>query len=306
MKSAVRKKFLVPIIKLPEKRTWRPWGAIECDSVIVNAHNLLSGTGLMTNKLFERVKEAGGLHDYIGFDGKVILSSIMPDKTIFGLTPERYAELIKVCKPDFYFTPDAETYLGFTNLSELEIARIEKEFLYILDSCPESIPIGLVKGSNLEQVRSHADFLSSKGVDYFVFHVGDYLCRGTMNSSSTARFFAREISCRGCRFMVYGVGSRKQIRLFSFADEFATQSHYVQAFYGKRLENGRPVKIRHEVTRADIMQNLVDVQKNVEKVEPTGLIFKWLFPIENNSVMPKEKLLLNQKSLIIKRDACVA
>ena len=60
-----------------------------CDALIIRLEKLLGD-----KELLRRV-EAKGIHDFLGFDGRVITSSVMPDELLGSLTSERYVELLK-------------------------------------------------------------------------------------------------------------------------------------------------------------------------------------------------------------------
>lgn len=64
--------------------------------------------------------------------------------------------------------------------------------------------------------------------------------------------------------IIYGVGSRRHINALGFADGFATQSHYIKAFYGYKYEGARWVRARRRViTRDLIMHNLSAIDRIV-------------------------------------------
>ena len=151
---------------------------MDCFGVVIKAQQLLSTDGKRTNKNYDQILSTGGIHSFLGYEGVVILSSIMRDKAIYGFSTEAYAEMIDALRPDFYLTPDGETYLGEPELSSLEIDRIVSDSKLLIRSCPYSHPIGLIKGCSLRQIESHTSQLLDLGIFRFVFHAGEYLCRG--------------------------------------------------------------------------------------------------------------------------------
>jgi len=130
------KRQLIPVIKLSEPKTFRPWEKVDCFGVVIKTQHLLSVDGKRTNKIFDKIQSAGGIHSYIGYEGIVILSSIMPDKTIYGFSVNAYAAMIDALRPDFYLTPDGETYLDEPEISALEIDRIVKDTEFLIEACP--------------------------------------------------------------------------------------------------------------------------------------------------------------------------
>jgi len=202
----------------------------------------------------------------------------MRDQTIGGFTPEAYAEMIQELEPDYYTTPDGETYFGEVHLSEYEINRTLKETDYLLRSCPKSTPLGLVKGCKLSQIEKHADSLGAMGISMFVFHAGDFICRGTNSAISRAKLFARAISKRVPRLIVYGAGSADHFLRFNFADGFITQSHFVNAFYGQKLVGGRWRHFNGTATQEVIMQNLLALEDTLLSLRCQGGLLPWLEP----------------------------
>jgi len=249
-------KFLLPVIKLHEKRTHPPWGDCHFPGLIVKLEDLITENGKRTNNLFTKIENAGGLHDYLDFSGKIVLSSIMPDKAIAGLPLEKHAEIINSLVPDYHITPDGETYLNEKALSDYEIKRMLKWTNYLIINCPEVTPIGLVKGSCLSQIDDHIDGLSDEGIELFAFHAGDYLFRSNNKSLQKAKLFYSEIRKKVPWLMVYGVGSDKYFRIFFDANCYATQSHFIQAFHGQEIDESGVTFDSNLESRDLIIKNL--------------------------------------------------
>jgi len=249
-------KSVYPIIKLGERTTYNPERHIDCPAVIIKAQPLVSKDGRSTTKMFRQICDEGGIHSHLDYDGDVILSPIMPDRAVAGLTDEMYAELIDVTGVNSYLTPDGETYLGETAHSASEVFRILDQTEALLKLCPKYTPVGLVKGCTLEQVRYHAASLQSLGIGRYCIHMGDFF-RGPRATLSVGMRFASAIRAIVPELIIYGIGSRRHINALRFADGFATQSHYVKAFYGYKYERARWVRARgHVITRDMIMHNL--------------------------------------------------
>lgn len=261
--STTARKPVYPIIKLGEKTTYNPERYIDCPAVIIKAQPLISKDGRSTTPLFRQICDEGGIHNHLDFEGYVILSSIMPDRAIAGLTGELYAEVIDATGVNSYITPDGETYLGETVLSAYEVFRILDQTEVLLELCPAITPVGLVKGCTPEQIRYHATSLQGLGVERYCFHMGDFF-RSSHATINVGMKFASTIRAIVPELIIYGVGSRRHINALSFADGFATQSHYVKAFYGYKYEGARWVRARRRViTRDLIMHNLSAIDRIV-------------------------------------------
>ena len=261
--SECKYKFLSPVEKLGEPKTYEPWEFSTCAAVTVRLKDILNKSGKSERPIYKEIQKAGGIHAYIGFDGNVILTSIMEDQTIWGFTQERYANIIDTLKPDYYITGDGETYNNEPNLSgSVEIPRMIEEARYLLNNVKHSKPIGLVKGCTAEQIGEHADSLVKLGINDLVFHTGDFLARGSDTEVAKAREYTREIRKRAKGLLLYGIGL--QIPDFFVADGFITQNHYVNALsYGQRLVGMKWAKGEDTNNRETIMGNLKELDKLV-------------------------------------------
>jgi hypothetical protein len=256
--------------------TYAPWIEIDCSGVVIKAQDLLTPSGKTTNKYFDLIKNAGGIHEFLGFDGEVLLSSIMPDKMIYGFSIEAHVDMIDTLQPDYYYTPDGETYLTEEWLSQLEINRIFSGSELLFSSFPHIKPIGLVKGCTHQMIDDHTNRLLSSGVSHFVFHAGDYLCQGSSLVVGQAINFANLIHRKVPWLAINGVGAMSTLKNFSFADGFVTQSHYVNAFYGKFCDASRKDDGEKRVSRADIMNNLRNIQRNISAIQLQKCLSDWI------------------------------
>ncbi len=254
-------KFLSPVEKLGEAKTHAPWEACACPALTVRLMDIINESGKSEKPIFKKIVEKGGIHAFLGFDGNIILSSIMPDKAIYGMTPERHAELINAIKPNYYFTPDGETYTDETNLAgKVEIPRMLVESKVLLDKVKQAEPIGLVKGSTLEQIKSHTASLAKMGIKDFVFHTADFLDGGSTSEIDKAKTFTREIRRQARVLLLYGIGIN--FKNFWWADGFITQSHYTSAFWGREMTDDGWVKNGNETdNRKTIMANLEKLEE---------------------------------------------
>ena len=262
-------KFLSPVEKLSEPKTHAPWEKSTCPAVTVRLKDILNESGKSCRPVFNEIKKAGSIHAHLGFEGNVILSSVMPDKMIDGFTKERFAEIVDELKPNYWMTSDGETYNKEPNLSEVEINRMMDETKYMLDNAGKSKAIGLVKGCNPEQIGKHIDMLGDFGIEDLVFHTGDFLARGSNEETTKAREYTRQIRKKARMLLLYGIGI--QIPDFFVADGFITQSHYSNAFYGQKLIGEKWVDSDNTDNRDTIMDNLSGLDKLVIKRQASHL-----------------------------------
>jgi len=92
-----------PIVDVGDGRSWF-WKSVELPAIVVNLGQIITKENLL-NKISKR-----GLHDYLGFDRKIILSTIMPDELLDALAVSDYFKLIDELRPDVAMVPDNYTY----------------------------------------------------------------------------------------------------------------------------------------------------------------------------------------------------
>lgn len=294
--NSCNQRMLFPVVKLREEETFAPWEETTCPAVVVKTEDLVNPSGRTVQPIVERIKNSGGIHPFLNFNGNVILSSIMRDKTIAGLTAESYAQLINILKPNYYLTPDGETYEGKEHSSALEISRVTNETEYLLQHCPKSTPIGLVKGCNVAQVAGHTNKLLSLGIELFAFHTGDFLCRGSKQDINTAARFVKTIRTKVPWMMIYGCGSRVHFNRFWQVDGFVTQSHFVNAYYHQRMIDSTWVHFNGKVTRSTIMSSLSALDELLIELETQPGLMPWM-NLENVSATLIEKTRLNKEGI---------
>lgn len=93
----------IPIIEIADERSWF-WKKIELRTTIVNLGQILSKQALL-GEVSRR-----GLHDYLGFDGHIILSGIMPDELLDKFDSGDYLRVVRELRPDAATVPDNYTY----------------------------------------------------------------------------------------------------------------------------------------------------------------------------------------------------
>ena len=146
-KQTIKVRFprFVPEIDITDQRSWIWREGFQVSAVFVPLWQLLTNRSML-------VQASGkGLHDYLGFDGKILLSTVMPDELIDRLETKDYFRLIGELGPDATMIPDNYTYTDvplYQSWSQtMRLVSLANEFLKL------DIPlIGLVKGANLRQM----------------------------------------------------------------------------------------------------------------------------------------------------------
>ncbi|MBO3832060.1 MAG: hypothetical protein FGF51_01540 [Candidatus Brockarchaeota archaeon] len=135
----------VPEIDIADDRSWFWKHGIELPEVFVPLWQLLTNEGVLNRA------SSKGLHDYLGFSGRIFLSLVMPDELLDRLRFKDYFRLVKNLGPDATMIPDNYTYvddpLSLSWSQTVKLVSLANDFFKL------DIPlIGLVKGANALQV----------------------------------------------------------------------------------------------------------------------------------------------------------
>jgi len=175
-------------------------------------------------------KSALALRETLGFKGRLILSSIMLDRVILKRKVEDYIEVVAALEPDAAITWDVPTYSDHPYaatfnwmLRGLEAAR---KMALKLD-----IPlIGLVSGSDLEQVR-----ISSRSLAKMGFSDQALACRelAIERRFKTIASYAEEVKRNAQSLLMVGCSSPSTYWRFQMADSFAGLSWFYNSLFGR-------------------------------------------------------------------------
>jgi len=106
LKVRIKARFprFIPVFRLTDKSSWF-WNDLPLPWIVVRLAELIKNKALM-----QRVSSCG-LHDFLGFDGKILLSTVMEDELLDELKPKDYVRMINDIRPDATMTPDSYTYI---------------------------------------------------------------------------------------------------------------------------------------------------------------------------------------------------
>jgi len=226
-------KTIFPEIRLNDRKGLLMIMNPNVKGIIVPIQDLILKSTGKPNSLFYKIKNVGGLHNYLDFKGLIILSLIMRDDLISLMLPSDYAEIINGAEPNCYTTIDGSTYENQEKRSLKELERISNETLELVRLCPGKIPIGHVKGSSSIQIKYHFSFLKNVGIKIFIFHTGDFFRNGDQNMIKKAKQYCSLIKKADNILILHGMGSQNKIIEFSFADIYCTYSHMITARTGQ-------------------------------------------------------------------------
>lgn len=258
---------IYPVIKVNEPSISYIWQGLPLDCLVVRLQDLISPFTFEFNNVFYKIKEANGIHNFLGFNGKIILSLVMKDVFIHQFDEDRYAEVINTLKPDFYTTVDGETYEGEIETSKQEIKRCFIETAKLITLCPNSKPIGQVKGCSKHHLLCHIHLLKSIGINDFIFHVGDFFRNGEPIMRQLAKEYALLIRKYADTLILYGMGSQKRLLEFSFADAYITFNYFVKAINGKKYARVNKMDYLGGYSPSIVKHNLIEMIKNVANIK---------------------------------------
>lgn len=242
--------------------------------VVVRLLDLISSKTLELKNVFYSIKKAGGIHKYLNYPGIIILSLIVKDDMIVKLTPPDYAFIINNLKPNFYTTPDCETYEGEETVS---IEEIKKSLFFtkeLMKLCNFSSPVGHVKGCNEWMIEEHTKILKMLGIKDFIFHTGDFFRYGDSNMINKAKNLAFKIRPHARYLFLYGMGSQSHLLSFSFADAYITNTHLVTALNGKKFVGTKKVRYSKSYNIKIAKNNLIEIYNNLQKLGKQKKLFE--------------------------------
>jgi len=290
-------KGLIPLTRLDCKNSKKLARAINSPVIVIPIYDLLTNVTAEFNKTFKDIKICGGIHNYLNYNGFVILSLIMRDDLIRKSRPKKYAEIINTIKPDTYTTVDGGTYNNQDTESWKEIIRLSNETRELIELCPEIKPIGHIKGCNPVQIKLHLEYLKGLGINTFMFHVGDFFRNSDESMIQQAKYFCSIIKEKNNTLLLYGLGCPKKMLEFSFADYFITYGHFVNARNGKKFTNGIKQKSNNDSVYEVALHNFEEMTKSLKSLKKQTKLFsggecKWVGDMQDQEaqlVIQKQK-----------------
>jgi len=220
----------VPEIDIADKRSWFWNYGIELPEIFVPLWQILVNKGVIE-------KASRGLHDYLGFNGRIFLSLVMPDELIDKLKIEDYFNLIKDLRPDATMTPDNYTYIDdplFLSWSQtIHLVSFANYFLKL------DIPlIGLVKGANLLQMDYVIRKQTKMGYSSFAMPSRELLEEDMLNDFLPGVLWSlkrnSKVAKTSFELLVYGVGRKLRYKGLSYSN----LSWFIEAKQGFYFKDG--------------------------------------------------------------------
>lgn len=280
---------LYSVIKVNQRGLLKTWQGLPVTCLVVRLQDLVTPRTFRFNKTFYEIKEKGSIHKFLGFDGKIILSLVMRDEIISKFNEVMYSKAINTLMPDFYTTPDGETYDCEEEISWREIKRCIIETSKLIKLCPNSIPLGHVKGCTKTQILTHIRYLKVMGIHDYIFHTGDFFRHGNNIYIQKAKSFVSLIRPYARTLILHGMGSQRRIQEFSFADAYISLNHLVQALRGRRYVGTRTESYEGGFCPEIVRHNLSEMLKNIRKANQQKKLFDggvFLWEVDQGLVDP--------------------
>jgi hypothetical protein len=232
----------VPEVDVNDERSWFWRYGVELPEVFVPLWQLL------TNEETLRKASSKGLHDFLTFNGRIFLSTVMPDELIDRLETKDYFKLIGDLRPDATMVPDNYTYVDdplFLSWSQtIRLVSFANDFLNL-----DTPLIGLVKGANLLQI----DWAVRKQVEmgYASFAMParelleDNLLEDLLPGAVMSMRWVSKRTKTDLELLVYGVGHRLKHKGLSYSN----LSWFLEAKHGCYYRDGWSYDLRDPAIR---------------------------------------------------------
>lgn len=188
--------------------------------------------GKELSPFFRRVADAGGCNEFFDTDAQANLTLIINDRKCSGLTPHTVSEALDGLNIRVSTTFDEATYLNRHDWSLDKLEELRFKNAELVKSNPNIDFHGIIKGSNPEQIRTSIHDLKGLGINRYLLPVGDYLSnnssydyRKALQLGAVARKEVMDLS-------VCGIGSKKHLDKFAFADGCVSNNHIIETRYG--------------------------------------------------------------------------
>ncbi len=220
----------VPVISLGDENSWF-WNQLRHDFLIVRL-----GEVVANNRLLKEVSERS-IHEYLGFDGMIVASSIMPDEYLDTLSGDRYVQLLEAVEPDAAMTLDCYTYMDDPlAVSWTQLLKYVENARYLAEQM--DIPLlAVVKGANQKQVSWCVNKLLELGYRTFVVPYRE-LARAGKPGKILLKYMIREAlySDSKAEVLIYGTPYVKDPFMAYLAEDprirFASLSWFLRAKRG--------------------------------------------------------------------------
>ena len=128
------------------------------------------------------------LYDYLDYDGKILLHTIMSDEVTETLSFEEVLELYEELDSDAVMPLDHFVYFDDPSIiSWRQLVKLLRETVLLLEKMDKAV-IGLLKGANEKQIEWYVKNLAELGLEVFLFPARGFFKRKELKISTLQRF----------------------------------------------------------------------------------------------------------------------
>jgi len=153
--------------------------------------------------------EAEGIHNFLGFDGQILLSTIMPDRLLTEETFSFTLSFIKKGGFDGVIGWDMPIYADYPKA--LNLSNLIKATLLTIKYVEEGIPtIPLLKGGDPSEIAFHSEWLKRLGFRRVGLHATEYILAKSRVNIGGSKSFAKiseDLYSLGL-LKIYGIGAK--------------------------------------------------------------------------------------------------
>lgn len=253
---------LVPLVNPTDERTF--------------AHDYLDGRFPMVAVQLWKLMRSGpayrlavgkGLNRILRFDGKIMISSVMPDADIVRRGVDWFIKVIEELKPDVVTTWDVPTYSDHPKMASMNWLLAGLEASSRMSIQLDTPLIGLVAGADLPQVQLSSTCLRTMGFEHQALACHELLVgRQHAYLESCASVVAGNCS----DLTLLSCSHPNLFERFRMADHFVGMSWFNQAVRGRRLQNGSNQLLGRGGNRTTklIGENLIETIRALRKSFP--------------------------------------
>lgn len=199
LKVQTKVKFprFVPVISLTDRRSWF-WDELPLPWIVVRLADLVKNKALMQGVV------SRGLYDFLGFDGKIMLSTVMEDELLDELTPDDYLRMISGIRPDATMTSDSYTYLDDPLC--LSWQQTLKQAVFSSAFSELELPVvGLIKGAIWKQIAWSTEKAIESGCESFALPSRELVKLGLFDGVISAITSVFRKSKKDAQLLLYGL-----------------------------------------------------------------------------------------------------
>jgi len=193
----VRLPRFIPVVRLSDKSSWF-WDDLPLPWIVVRLAELVKNKALMQRA------SSRGLHGFLGFDGKILLSTVMEDELLDELTSDDYIGMINDIRPDATMTPDSYTYLDDPLCLSWEQTLKQAAFSSAFSEL--DIPVvGLIKGVIWKQIAWSTEKAIELGCDIFTLPSRELAELGLLDGVVSAIMSVLRKSNKDAQLLLHGL-----------------------------------------------------------------------------------------------------